>query len=449
MKTCLHMGWHGVGMSMAAKAVAKKAQESHFFDVVVLVTAGEKCRCPRKLQRRIAEQLRLIDVGQKGRNDDDDDEEEDDDKVLGLSTEYEREIEKLDLGGVNGLLAHFHDEAGDVANTMGIDHEAEQVFSCFIYLCLFQQTTSTSMDAKELMKYYVGEGFITTHRPDGIDDLDGAFRHGEAVLGEMVTCYLNTLPPSLKHLKQLIILVLRGTPLILSNSIPSEALEQKTNLRLIDLSHTNITHSLQPSLLSSLCNLNLERLLLAGCDAFGGPPPLMSVPSPPPHHPLIGRLSELDISGRRGALKDVENVSFQDLPKLRALNLSHTPVARLSITRCASLEMVRLQGLTNLKSLHLSSVKIRESPHEISELTLLQELHLSGVKQLRRVDWEKVQWLPEKLEWDQCGCCSGSSSSSSTALVEEQLAECSSRNWSSFSTPELVGKGSIPKVVGV
>ncbi|KAL5974501.1 hypothetical protein ACLOJK_031166 [Asimina triloba] len=237
--------------------------------------------------------------------------------------------------------------------------------------------------------------------------------------------YLNTLPPSLKHLKQLIILDLRGTPLILSDSIPSEALEQKTDLRLIDLSHTNITHSLLPSLLSSLCNLNLERLLLAGCNAFGGPPLLMSMPSPP-HHQLIGRLSELDISSCRGALKDVENVSFQDLPKLRALDLSHTPVARLSITRCASLEMVRLQGLTNLKSLHLSRIKIKEFPHEISELTLLQELHLSDVKQLRRVDWEKVQWLPEKLEWDQCSCCSGCSSSSRTALLEEQLAESSS-----------------------
>ncbi|KAL5974502.1 hypothetical protein ACLOJK_031167 [Asimina triloba] len=208
------MGWHGVGMSMAAKAVAKAAQESRdHFDVVVLVTAGEKCSSsPRKLQRRIAEQLRLIDVGQKERNDDDVEEEEEEhiDKelarmingsltggrkflliidnlvqahgigneldlgLMGVPTilewneskifittphfqvirvmhvpsicilrtplesesnvlgDFVRSVEELDLLGVDGLLAHFHDEAGDVANTMGIDHEVEQVFSCFI-----------------------------------------------------------------------------------------------------------------------------------------------------------------------------------------------------------------------------------------------------------------------------------------------------------------------------
>ncbi|KAL6012737.1 hypothetical protein ACLOJK_003226 [Asimina triloba] len=75
------------------------------------------------------------------------------------------------------------------------------------------------------------------------------------------------------------------------------------------------------------------------------------------------------------------------------------------LRRCASLEIVPPEGLTNLQSLNLSGTKIREFPHEISTPTsCLEHLDLTDARHLATVEWGKIVWSPKKLKWDQCGC---------------------------------------------
>ncbi|KAL6012735.1 hypothetical protein ACLOJK_003224 [Asimina triloba] len=248
---------------------------------------------------------------------------------------------------------------------------------------------------------------------------------------------LNSLTPSLKDLKQLLILDVAGTPL---SHIPQESFHHMHCLRLIDLSRTNI-HSLPPSI-SSLCNnlrrldlshtkihslpptifslCNLQQLLLVGCTSLKSvlPTPTSSLINLTSLKKLnlagckaleevklsqlrqLSTLEELDISECE-ALKDVEDFSFEGMPNLRAISLSYTPrIARLSLRSCGSLESVRLDGLTKLKSLDLSGTKIREFPHEISTPTsCLEHLDLTNMRYLESVNWEKIARLPEELKW--------------------------------------------------
>ncbi|KAJ8647726.1 hypothetical protein MRB53_000749 [Persea americana] len=37
-------------------------------------------------------------------------------------------------------------------------------------------------------------------------------------------------------------------------------------------------------------------------------------------------------------------------------------------------------------------------------MTCLKRLDLVNTRQLKRVQWEKIKWLPQVLNWDQCGC---------------------------------------------
>ncbi|KAL6012732.1 hypothetical protein ACLOJK_003221 [Asimina triloba] len=272
---------------------------------------------------------------------------------------------------------------------------------------------------------------------------------------------LNSLTPSLKDLKQLLILDVAGTPL---SNIPQESFDHMHCLRLIDLSRTNIhslppsissscnnlrrldlshtnIHSLPPSV-SSLCNnlrrldlshtkihslpptifslCNLQQLLLVGCTSLKSvlPAPTSSLINLTSLKKLnlagckaleevklsqlrqLSTLEELDISECE-ALKDVEDFSFEGMPNLRAMSLSYTPrIARLSLRSCGSLESVRLDGLTKLKSLDLSGTKIREFPHEISTPTsCLEHLDLTNMRYLESVNWEKIARLPEELKW--------------------------------------------------
>ncbi|KAL5986761.1 hypothetical protein ACLOJK_015094 [Asimina triloba] len=244
---------------------------------------------------------------------------------------------------------------------------------------------------------------------------------------------LETLPPTLKHLKSLIILGIPGNLF----TVPQDSFGYLPKLRLVDLSRTTI--SSLPTSLSSLCNL--EQLLLSACESLTSispaddlkrlqvldvscAPKLQSLPTSIfsstslkklflaecsalevmiPRLLHLSALEELDLSGCR-ALRDVENVSFANMPKLRAVDLCKTKIAHLSFRGCLNLESVRLEGLTNLKSLDLSRTRIRELPHEISKLTLLERLDLIGVAHLKRVQWDKIKWLPKMLNWDQCDC---------------------------------------------
>ncbi|XXG39968.1 hypothetical protein AAC387_Pa01g0795 [Persea americana] len=254
---------------------------------------------------------------------------------------------------------------------------------------------------------------------------------------------LETLPRSFKHLESLQLLDLSNTPL---STMPDDSFEHMYNLRLINLSHTKIS-----SLSSSISNCcKLEKLFLKCCQSLETLPPdvfgleklqvldlsyasqLTSLPLPPsshlptsstslkklllahckalvfvfvPHLHQLPALEELDIS-------ECTVIGLEDIPSngrmsnLRVLDMSKSSIqlASLSLKGFLSLETIQLRNLTNLEFLDLSNTKITEFPYEICEMTCLKRLDLVNTRQLKRVQWEKIEWLPQVLNWDQCGC---------------------------------------------
>ncbi|XXG39980.1 hypothetical protein AAC387_Pa01g0806 [Persea americana] len=254
---------------------------------------------------------------------------------------------------------------------------------------------------------------------------------------------LETLPRSFKHLESLQLVDLSNTPL---STMPDDSFEHMYNLRLINLSHTKIS-----SLSSSISNCcKLEKLFLKCCQSLETLPPdvfgleklqvldlsyasqLTSLPLPPsshlptsstslkklllahckalvfvfvPHLHQLPALEELDIS-------ECTVIGLEDIPSngrmsnLRVLDMSKSSIqlASLSLKGFLSLETIQLRNLTNLEFLDLSNTKITEFPYEICEMTCLKRLDLVNTRQLKRVQWEKIEWLPQVLNWDQCGC---------------------------------------------
>ncbi|KAJ8630295.1 hypothetical protein MRB53_023618 [Persea americana] len=217
---------------------------------------------------------------------------------------------------------------------------------------------------------------------------------------------LETFPPSFKYLESLQLLDLRNTPL---SRLLDDSFDHMYSLRLLDLSHTEIC-----SLSSSICSCcklkqlfikashlpisytSIKKLLLAHCKAlvFVFVPHLQQLPA----------LRELDISGC--IVLGLENIPLNGcMPNVRLRNMtgSLTQTASLSLKVFWSSETIQLPHIANLEYLELSGNKIKEFPYDICELTCLKCLDLVNMRQLKRVQWEKIKWLPQILNWDQCG----------------------------------------------
>ncbi|KAF9618142.1 hypothetical protein IFM89_000258, partial [Coptis chinensis] len=157
--------------------------------------------------------------------------------------------------------------------------------------------------------------------------------------------------------------------------------------------------------------VSLKKLNLKGCSS------LKSI-SPSLEH-LPSSLEELHLSGCK-SLQDVKQISssFQDrLPNLRALNLSGTPVNFISLRNHSRLETLVLDSNEDLDVLHLSGTPIQKFPLKgYSEFKGLSRLDVLGVKHLCKVNWERINRLPQEVNWDQCG--DGSMSHMHTPLAE-------------------------------
>ncbi|XP_058068274.1 putative disease resistance protein At4g19050 [Magnolia sinica] len=124
-------------------------------------------------------------------------------------------------------------------------------------------------------------------------------------------------------------------------------------------------------------------------------------------------------------LTKMVEVSFHNMHSLRSLDISGAcNLSRLSLKGCRSLlRLVSPDKLSKLESLDLSGTRIEELPHGIFNITNMRCLDLLGMEHLKRVDWRKVDRLPEKLNWDRWGL----------DLLREQLQDSSIYRISSLS----------------
>ncbi|KAK9275152.1 hypothetical protein L1049_022411 [Liquidambar formosana] len=248
--------------------------------------------------------------------------------------------------------------------------------------------------------------------------------------------------PHLNALEKLEVLDLSGCSAL--TFIQDKSFEHMTRLSRLNLSETKI------ECLPSLSNLsNLCHLLLKDCVKLTTLPPLES----------LSNLEELDLCGAR-SLIEIQAEFLEDMTNLRILNLSTTPLvqlpamsnlvklSQLSLGGCSNLKRVpNLESLTELEVLDLSGTAIgcppslnslsnlrelllrdcsslerlpcleslrhlevldllgapmKEFPYGISELTRLKELNLPAMKD-SQIDWGKIKFLPENLNWDQSG----------------------------------------------
>ncbi|GLT61473.1 hypothetical protein SLA2020_341760 [Shorea laevis] len=201
---------------------------------------------------------------------------------------------------------------------------------------------------------------------------------------------LNTLP-SLESLSALQILDISGAAKL--QEINDDHLKSKEALRILDFSETETSH-LPPNFrdlselhLRGCCGLidlpkleglkQLQVLDLSGCEK------LVSLPCLPVN------LEVLDLSGCK-ALEEIQDKSFEHMPRLRVLKLSETKIKSLpSLRRPENLQELDLSGvscvneitsqflgcMTNLCSLKLSKVTFKDFSF-LSNLTNLRELSL-------------------------------------------------------------------------
>ncbi|KAM0880834.1 hypothetical protein ACQ4PT_033308 [Festuca glaucescens] len=222
----------------------------------------------------------------------------------------------------------------------------------------------------------------------------------------------------LSTLYQIEILDLNGVPL---SHLTQDMANQKTNLILLDMSHSEIT-TFPSKFFQDMSNL--EDLILVSCSNLVEIPPSMAA---------LSSLTTLEITGTQ--IKYFPRKIFEEMQKLQLLKLIDNnnlisltwPISRvnefkleghpnlksfsligsphiqlLSLRGCRKLKSVEFKNLGNLEELDLSGTSIDEIPADIPNGTQLRRLLLLGVPSLLRFPWHMLERLPEVFYLDQC-----------------------------------------------
>ncbi|PIA59871.1 hypothetical protein AQUCO_00400620v1 [Aquilegia coerulea] len=192
----------------------------------------------------------------------------------------------------------------------------------------------------------------------------------------------------LRDLKKIEILDLSDN---LFKEFPDNIFQGLDSLRLLDLSECSQLYSLPSSL---FCLTNLEHLYLRSCEN------LSVLPSSTQG---LEKLQVLEMT--RTKLIEIPDQFFQSMCSLKELDLSfNLLLSQLSFKNCSSLETVTLSSNKNLEKLDLSSPKLKQFPiHGDQNLVCLKQLDLLNTKYLITVDWKDIKWLPQEVNWAQCG----------------------------------------------
>jgi Leucine-rich repeat (LRR) protein len=144
-------------------------------------------------------------------------------------------------------------------------------------------------------------------------------------------------------------------------------------LQLLNLSGTGLK-------ISSLSNLtNLTQLSLGGCSFVGS-------------EQNFGNHTKLEVL-------DLSETRITSLPSLGRLS----SLRELKLRGCSGLEQLPdLKLLIHLEVLDLWGTGIKEFPYEISELTSLKHLDLPHMTGIRKVEWQRINRLPEEVNWVDC-----------------------------------------------
>ena len=107
---------------------------------------------------------------------------------------------------------------------------------------------------------------------------------------------------------------------------------------------------------------------------------------------------------------------LNSLKELEILDISGTAVGYLPpLDTCSNLRQLLLKdcsqikdlpglgSLSHLEALDISGTRIKRFPYEITELTCLKRLDLPDLKDVDEIEWGKIKYLPEEVNWDQCG----------------------------------------------
>lgn len=247
--------------------------------------------------------------------------------------------------------------------------------------------------------------------------------------------------PSLEDLEKLEVFDLSGCTFL--SAIPDSSFKQMSQLQWLNLSSTNILE------LPSLVNLgNLRHLLLGNCADLKSLTGLESL-SMLQEINLCGArslsdngwskslknmtsLEKLDLSGTQinqlpsfvsltqlvlsGCSDLVEWPNLEELKHLKVLNLAQTAIKsppssleslvelqELILTNCSGLKQLQsLASLVRLEILDIWGTSIKEFPYWTQELNLLKQLYLPDLSSTK-VDWSRIRWLPEALNWDESG----------------------------------------------
>ncbi|KAF5189514.1 hypothetical protein FRX31_020899 [Thalictrum thalictroides] len=218
---------------------------------------------------------------------------------------------------------------------------------------------------------------------------------------------------SIRYFKKIELLDLSET---LFKEFPDNTFEGLDSLRLLDLSECSELFSLPSSIFSLI---NLEHLYLRSCRNLTSLPSSIQgleklqvlqmtgtklIEIPQHFFKSMYSLIELDLSSNL-QLTSIHTSSFTNiLPNLQILNLSSVPVSQLSLKNRSSLETITLSN-KNLEKLDLSNTNLKKFPIIQGDQNLipLKQLELLNTKHLITVDWKDIKWLPQEVNWAQCG----------------------------------------------
>ncbi|KAE7996848.1 hypothetical protein FH972_001537 [Carpinus fangiana] len=179
--------------------------------------------------------------------------------------------------------------------------------------------------------------------------------------------------PSLESLSELKVLDLSGAKLLEGNT--ADFLKNMNRLQLLNLSGTGL------KLPDSLFNLtNLTQLSLGGCSLSKSDPD-------------FGGHTKLEVL-------DLSDTEITSLPSHGNL----TSLRELKLRGCSKLlQLQDLRSLIHLEVLDLWETGIKGFPHEISELTSLKHVDLPDMTGVEKVEWNRMNRLPEEVNWAKCG----------------------------------------------